>query len=166
VNSVRRFDLQVFVRRASRLVRLSAREMLTTVHVVVVLLVVELLIRWTPLPRLSSLLGLRVDLAPAPAHAGQFDVADLPPSARRQLRCTHRVAEIWPFSKGPCLRRSLVAGHLLRDHGPAIRLGLIGSGDEVGAHAWLEIDGRPLESIDTYQAFQQASMSSTAAAPR
>jgi len=138
--------------------------MSSTLHAMFVLGVVELLIRWVPLPRLSRLLGVRVDLGPTTRTVAPLDIAELPAQARMHLRSAHRVAGAWPFSKGPCLRRSLVAGHLLREHHPAIRLGVIGSGDELSAHAWLEVDGRPLESVDSYQAFQQAPTARTAAA--
>ena len=63
-----------------------------------------------------SLLGVRLNLDPAPPGVEQFAWRELPPRARRQLRCTARVTDVWPFSKGPCLRRSLVIGHLLRRH--------------------------------------------------
>ena len=43
-------------------------------------------------------------------------------------------------SELPCLRRSLVAGHLLRRHDPSLRLGVGGAGDALFAHAWIEID--------------------------
>jgi hypothetical protein len=128
----------------------------TTVRVVVVLATVEVLIRWVTLPRLSRLLGVRLDWSPPRSEAERVRLRELPPRARRQVRCTHRVADIWPFSKGPCLRRALVAGHLLRRHAPAIRVGVAGTGEELHAHAWLEIDGRPLESVTEFSVFQRA----------
>lgn len=124
-------------------------------HVVAVLGLVELLVRYVPLPRLSRFLGLRVNLAPIRRDTEPLPVTALPTSARRQLRCARRVADAWPFSKGPCLRRSLVVGHLLRRYDPAVRLGLTGSGDAILAHAWVEIDGRPLESVADFDVFQQ-----------
>jgi hypothetical protein len=123
-------------------------------HVVSVLVVVEALIRWVPLPRLSRLLGLRLDLSPGRPDMQQMSVSELPARARRQLRCTRRVTSVWPSANGPCLRRSLVVGHLLREHDPAVRLGVAGSGDRLVAHAWIEIQDRPLEDISEYRAFQ------------
>jgi hypothetical protein len=137
--------------------RLPPRELLTTVHAVAVLIVVELLIRWVPLPRLSRMLGVEVNLQPARSEAEQLPVGELPARARRQLRCTRRVADAWPFSRGPCLRRALVGGHLIRHLHPAVRLGVTGAGDTLLAHAWLEIDGRPLEAVAQFNAFQRAS---------
>jgi hypothetical protein len=142
--------------------RLPPRELVTTAHVVGVLIVVELLIRWVPLPRLAAPLGVRVNLGPARPGAERLPGELLSARARRELRCTRRVADVWPLSKGPCLRRSLVAGHLLRRHDPAVRLGVAGTGDEVFAHAWLEIDDRPLENVDGFGVFQHASARTTA----
>lgn len=143
-------------RLARRVCTLPPREILTTVHATVVLGVVEALIRWVRLPRLARLLGVRVDLGPARPDAEPLTISQLPSLARRQVRCAHRVTDAWPFSRGPCLRRSLVVGHLLRDHEPAIRLGLAGAAETMVGHAWLEIDDRPLERIDGYHVFQFA----------
>ena len=143
--------------RLRRGLRLPPRELVTMVHAVVVLGVVEMLIRWVPLPRLARVLGIRVNLAPARTDAQQLPLEQLPPRARRELRCTRRVADVWPLSKGPCLRRSLVAGYLLRRHHPAVRLGVAGTGAELVAHAWLEIDDRPLESVAGLSVFQRTS---------
>ena len=136
--------------------RLPLPELLTTLHAAAVIVVVELLVRWVSLPRLSRLLSVRLNLAPAPPDVDRIRVRDLPARAARQVRCTRRVADAWPFSQGPCLRRALVAGHLLRDMDPALRLGLTGSGDQLVAHAWLEIHDRPLEDIASFSPFQAA----------
>jgi transglutaminase superfamily protein len=137
--------------------RLRPREILTMMHAGAVLAVVELLIRWVPLPRLSRILGVEVSLEPVGSNPRQLPVAELPTRARRQLRCTRRVADAWPFSRGPCLRRALVGGHLIRHLHPAVRLGVAGAGDTLLAHAWLEIDGRPLETVTQFNAFQRRS---------
>jgi hypothetical protein len=145
---------QLLAQRLRHLLRLPPREILTTVHALAVLAFVEALIRWVPLPRLSRMLGIRVNLAPPRNDVEQLPADALTSRDRRQLRCTRRVADVWPLSKGPCLRRSLVAGHLLRRHDPAVRLGISGVGGDVLAHAWLEIDDRPLESVDGFSVFQ------------
>ena len=116
--------------------------------------VVELLIRWVPLPRLSRLLGVRSTSRRPSRGAAALLRRRAAAAARRQLRCTCRVADVWPFSRGPCLRRSLVAGHLLRVTIPAVRLGVAGAGDTLLAHAWLEIDDRPLENVAGLGVFQ------------
>jgi hypothetical protein len=148
------------VRLGRGVLRLSPREVLTTLHATVVLAIVELSIRWVPLPRLSRILGVRVNLAPAP-DVVPLPLTELSPTARRQVSCTRRVADAWPFSRGPCLRRSLVAGHLLRRHDPTLRFGVGGAGDTLFAHAWIEIDDRPLEDVSGLGVFQQVASGST-----
>lgn len=146
------------LRRAIRGVRrLSAREILTTLHAVAAMTVVELTVRWVSLPRLSRSLGAPLELEPPPSGSDLPPLEDLGSRATRQLLCTWRVAEVWPFSDGPCLRRSLVGGHLIRRMSPILRLGVVGDGDEVIAHAWLEIDGRPLEPVADLQPFHRSS---------
>jgi hypothetical protein len=144
-----------FVRSIPRVRHLPVREVLTTLRVAVVIVVVEVLVRRVSLPRLSGMLGVPVDLGPRAGDAEQLPLHELPDQARRQLRCTRRVADAWPFSHGPCLRRALVGGHLLRDLGPSVRLGVARTGDELLAHAWLEIGGRPLESVEHYARFER-----------
>jgi hypothetical protein len=146
-----------FLRRVPRLRELPPKEILTTLRVAVVIVVVEVLVRIVPLPRLSRLLGVEVDLGPRTGTGEQLPLRELPERARRQLRCTRRVADAWPFSQGPCLRRALVGGHLLRRLRPSVRLGLTGTGDQLLAHAWLEIDGRPLETVDHFVRFEHPS---------
>jgi hypothetical protein len=144
-------------RRTARALWVPPRELLTTLRAFAVIVVVELLIRWMPLPRLSRLLGVRLDLRPRPVGAAVMACGDLPAGALRQLRCTWRVADAWPFSKGPCLRRALVGGHMLRALDPAVRIGLAPEGDRLVGHAWLEIDDHPLERIDGVLVFERAS---------
>lgn len=140
-----------------RALRVPPREILTMARVLVVIVLVELMIRWVRLPRLARMLGLEVSLASSSPGAVRLPLKDLSPNARRQLRCTRRVADRWPFSRGPCLRRALVAGHLLSRYDPVIRLGLAGTGDDLYAHAWLEIDCRPLENVESFDTFQNPS---------
>jgi hypothetical protein len=151
-------SLRAAVRRFARLARgaagLPLRELLLILYAALVLLVVELLIRWVPLPRLTRMLGVRLDLSPAPVAQAEPAVFDLPHNAQLRLRNTTRVVDRWPFCKGPCLRRSLVTAHLLRAYDPAIRLGTAGTGDTLRAHAWVEIDDRPLEDVTEFAVLQ------------
>lgn len=146
------------LRRVVRGLRLPPRELLTTLHAALITAVVEALIRWVPLPRLCRLLGVDLDLTPRAVPADQLPIGSLPPSTQRQLRSTARVLDVWPLGKGPCLRRSLVAGHMLRRHEPAIRIGIAGTGGDIHAHAWLEIDGHPLEAVGAFSAFEHTSV--------
>lgn len=151
---MRRADLAEFLRRARRALRLPPCEVLTVVRALYVIILVELSIRWVRLQRLGRWLGVRVDLHPTTTSGELLPLEELPPTAQRQLRCTWKVADAWPFGQGPCLRRALVGGHLVRRLDPAVRLGVIGGGDTLLAHAWLEIDGRPLERVDDYARFE------------
>jgi hypothetical protein len=124
----------------------------TSLRVIALLTVVEVSIRWVPLPRLARVLGVEVNLRPSVSSGLPPDVSGLSAHQRRQLRCTWRIADAWPFGSGPCLRRSLVAARLLRGSGAAVRLGL--PRPDVGAaHAWVEIDGRPIEDVSAYRPF-------------
>jgi hypothetical protein len=151
-------SLRAAVRRFARLARgaaeLPLRELLLIFYAALVLLVVELLIRWVPLPRLTRMLGVRLDLSAAPVAQAEPAVFDLPHNAQLRLRNMTRVVDRWPFCKGPCLRRSLVTAHLLRAYHPAIRLGTAGTGDTLRAHAWVEIDDRPLEDVSEFAVLQ------------
>jgi hypothetical protein len=132
-----------------------AVEVVATVHAAGVLLAVEALIRWVPLARLSRLFGTRLNLAPVRDGTPPFDPKELSVRDRRHLRSARRVTDPWPFGRGTCLRRSLVSGHLIRRLRPTIRLGLVEDGGRLTGHAWVEIDDRPLESINGYAVFQQ-----------
>ena len=134
--------------------RSRLRALATCVRVVVLLAIVESMIRWVPLPRLARLLDVRLDMRPAIEPLPPNEPLVLSPRSKRQLRWTWRVAARWPFSDGPCLRRSLVAAHLLRGEGAAVRLGVPRLPGALIAHAWVEIDGRPLEDVSRYQRFE------------
>jgi hypothetical protein len=146
------------VRRRLRVIRdavlRTVTELLTTVYAACVLAVVEATIRWVPLPRLSTMLGCPLELSPSTRGPAITSSHDLGRRARRELRCTQRVADTWPLSHGPCLRRALVGGHLLRRLGTCVRLGTYDDGGSLVAHAWLEVDGRPLEDVSNYRHFE------------
>ncbi len=130
----------------------------TYLRVVLLLTAVESLIRWVSLPRLARILGVRLDMRPVLSQPPPWrDLSGLSPVARRRLRCTWRATEVWPFGAGPCLRRSLVAAHLLRSSGAAVRIGFPAQREARVAHSWIEVDGRPLEDVSQYQPFAWAS---------
>lgn len=149
------------LRRAVRALRLPPRELLTTLHVVLVAVRVEAFIRWVTLTRQCALLGVDLNLTPTDDRLARRPIASLPAVSRRQLRCTAKVTGAWPLGTGPCLRRSLVAGHLLRRrHRTALRIGVGGTGNDIHAHAWLEVDGRPVEAVGAFSAFERAPIES------
>lgn len=135
-----------------RAIRLPPREVATSLHAALLMVGVELAVRRVSLPHLCRRLGIRLvpaDHAPPPGAPPP----ELPETARRRLRCTWRVAGRWPFSDGPCLRRALVGGHLIRRLRPVLRLGVTGGRGTLRAHAWLEVDGHPLEEVEHLLAF-------------
>lgn len=138
-----------------RLIR-RLRNALTCGRVVALFVLVESLIRWVSLPRTTRLLGVRFDLRPTERSRSTTTTVALSIRAGRQLAYTGRVAGHWPFGSGPCLRRSLVAAHLLRSSGATLRLGIPTRPQDAIAHAWVEIDGQPLEDISAYRPFTDA----------
>lgn len=133
--------------------RLTPREALTTIHALAVMTAVELTVRWIPLPRLSKTLGVTLRLGPdGPDYDGR-PPDDLDERSLRQLACSRRLARVWPFADGPCLRRALTEGHLIRRLEPELRIGMIEDAEDLTAHAWLEIGGHPLEPVGHLRPF-------------
>lgn len=107
------------------------------------LLLVELGLRALPLVRLSRLLG--VDLRTRPPAA-------VPPSAKleltrpeiRRLRALDTLVRRRRFAAGPCLRRALVGGRVLRRRHPQLVLGVATRATGLEAHAWIEVCGAAL----------------------
>lgn len=109
-------------------------------------MVVEASIRWVRVPRLARVLGVTVgtgsDAFAASARA--TGSPELTGQERRALDAVLRVIRCWPFGTGPCLRESLVLGHLLRVREPMLRFGVARERGRLRAHAWIEIGDRPI----------------------
>ncbi len=116
-------------------------------QVTAVLVLVEVAVRSVPVGRLAGWLGvtLQLSLDPGPGSAG-LPVDGFSADELRRARFAHRLLAHWPYGAGPCLRESLVVGHALRRHQPAMRLGVARDGQVMTAHAWLEVGGVSLES--------------------
>ena len=104
------------------------------------MVVTELSVRSVPLPKLSARMGVPLSATetepgppPAPLNLSRWQLG--------QLRTLLPLAQRWPFADGPCLRQSLVAGHILRQHDPILRLGVATEHNSVQAHAWVEVGG-------------------------
>lgn len=102
---------------------------------------VEIGLRSTSLPRLCRLLGVPIDTRYDGPGADLSRAPALTARERRRLRVLAVVAARWPFGSGPCLRQSLVAGRILRRHGPRLRLGAAPAEGGVLGHAWVELPG-------------------------
>lgn len=140
----------LMTRRVVRVAALPAAEQRATLHALLALAVVEALIRWVRLPRLAGLLGIALQQRGTAAGVGAVEA---PATTTAAVRATQRVLRRWPFGRGPCLRESLVLGHLLRRHEPVLRIGVAGSGADLRAHAWLEVGGHVLGSSRGYATF-------------
>lgn len=101
---------------------------------------VELGMHLVSLPRLCRILGVRV------ATAGEQAGSELSSRGSREWHAARRVLRHWP-APDTCLRRSLVAGWLLRREHPALRIGVARDGELSLAHAWLELDGQPVGEL-------------------
>lgn len=116
--------------------------------------VVEVAIRVLPLDRVSRLLGVPLNASDEELAAGSQQM-QLSGWQRGQLRTLEPVAAHWPFSDGPCLRQSLVAGRVLRAHDPVLRLG-VNLTDGLQAHAWVEVDGYQLGQSNNFTVLTNA----------
>jgi hypothetical protein len=135
---------------------------------------VELGLRATPLPRLTTLTGISlafgVDVDGDPGGRRRLPAGALTEAQQRRVRATERVYAVWPLGD-TCLRRALVLGcHLRREH-PRLRIGVgppppgisppppVASTAEVhadrtpsiAAHAWLETSAVTLLAIDGFE---------------
>jgi hypothetical protein len=101
---------------------------------------VEAGLRLRPLDELLEALGIGIadgqpaqgDQAPSPSISAQVGWA---------FHATDRVLAVLP-GQARCLRRALIAGHLLREHKPSLRIGSLKRDGRLTFHAWLELDGR------------------------
>lgn len=147
--------------RLRRLLRLGPRRWAFLARVALTAAVIELAVRVLPLPTVARAAGVPLaaghsrGTAPAALAAPDGDAApDAAPDADGWARLTDRdrargelalrAVEHRPF-RATCLRRSLLLGHLLRHHHPALRLGVKKTDGVVSAHAWVEVDGVSLD---------------------
>lgn len=114
----------------------------------------EIGVRVISLARLAPHFGVRIaeDTARVDSITPSFQLDD---RERQRLEMIWRVARRWPAGPGPCLRQSLVTGHVLRRHSPLLHLGVIRAGaDDFLGHAWIELsDGREFGRLDEVEGF-------------
>lgn len=120
-----------------------------------VALVVEVGLRTMSLPRLCSMVGVRLRLDPLTRSEQAPRRLDLRESARYRAAC--RVVDVWPWGgEGKCLRRALVVGYLMRPRSPELHLGVARLGGNTVGHAWIAVDGLVLDSaVERYTALTQ-----------
>ncbi len=111
----------------------------------------ELGLRVLSLPTLTRWMGLRLvtqdSQVPATGRAigGPPTVAEI-----RKTELVGKVGRHWILSEGACLRQALVAGHFLRRLGPALRIGVAKQGDDLAAHAWIDVGESSIGFQDSY----------------
>lgn len=108
-----------------------------------VMILVEVGLHVTTLPRLASLLGIAIaeDAGTVPPHRP----VTLPRWSRRRVLAARRVLGVWPFGD-TCLRQCLVIGQRLRRLEPVLRIGVRPEPDgSLLAHSWLEIEGASID---------------------
>jgi Transglutaminase-like superfamily len=112
-------------------------------------LLVEGLIRFTPLPRTCRLLGVR--LGPT---ADDAVTRTNPGLDARVSSIATEVARVYTSLPLPdtCLRRALTAGFRLRHLQPRLVLG-VRKGAAFRAHAWLEVGGQVLDWGNTHREY-------------
>ncbi len=137
-------------RLVRELLRLSPAQLALTTWALLLFGLAEVAVRTRPTAWSASRFG--VSLRPELAVDG--DGATLSPSDARKVHVVRQLSALLYGSGRGCLRQSLVLGHLLRAHRPVLRLGVRDdAATGFTAHAWLEIDGRPVEDQGDYMAF-------------
>jgi hypothetical protein len=124
---------------------------LTYVACVGVLLVaIEAGVRWWRVDRVADVLGVAFLDEGTSGRTGQLQLTH---REGRWAKNADRVLRHWPID-ATCLRRSLLAGWILRRRSPALILGLRQGDSGFEAHAWIRVDGIDLEPIaDRFEQF-------------
>lgn len=104
---------------------------------------IELVLGRVPLARLTERLGFVLDER-REAESGEATSSETLGRACVGEVLAARAALLLLGLPPTCLRRSLVAGHLLRRREPRLRIGARLTGGAVTAHAWLELAGARL----------------------
>lgn len=137
-----------------RWVGLSRRDRLDSAEAWLLLLLVDLALRWLDLRRAERLLDFVARLGPRLAPS-------TPPDAVRLRRWVSAAAG-HQIGSPRCLHRSLALRTMLRRRhcSARLRIGVRHRGEQLEAHAWLEIDGVPLSceisSVRGFRALQSA----------
>ena len=121
--------------------RLPARFRLVTFRVAMIVVGVEIGLKFFPIDRLAALMGvpLVVDDASDPP-VGRDDLSILTPAEQSSYWAVSWVMDRWLYD-GTCLRRALTFGWIVRRRNPVLRLGMLDKEGTV-AHAWIEVHDR------------------------
>ena len=111
------------------------------VYVTMLAAVAEIAVRLVPVRRLASVTGISMEGLTPDTSSLQATLSS--EQIARRTEAVQRVYRVWPRD-GSCLRESFVLGFRLRHSRPVLKLGVAKENEEVVAHAWIEIDGRPV----------------------
>lgn len=139
------------VRRAGRRIPRAVLKVEALAEMAGWLLVVEVGLRALPVVRLARLLGVELrttpsGLQPAPV-AGVLILGD---GEFRRLVALDALIRHLRFASGPCLRRALVGGRVLRRLRPELVLGVASRPEGLAAHAWVEASGASFGRSDAF----------------
>ena len=121
--------------------RLSWRDRVELMKVMIISVLVEVGVRVLPLPVMARWCSVAL------ADREQNELrrlADLPDWARQRVLIARRVIRRWPID-GTCLRQSLLVGQRLRSLDPKLHIGVRADDGSVSAHAWIEVLGGALD---------------------
>lgn len=126
--------------------RLSSRDWSLLIRVWILLLLLDLALRVLPLRCVR-----RWTESGRPRRAAPPDTPALAGHLNRLIDCAAR-RHLYPMR---CLRRSLVLQRLLHEHGVVtlLRIGARQREGRLGAHAWLELDGRAIGAKDAVDGY-------------
>jgi transglutaminase superfamily protein len=118
------------------------KEKAELVELVILAIGAEIAVRLVRLPSLTRRLGITlVDGAGETAKRAEAE-GHLPATTiERRAASVDRLYRAWP-RRNSCLRRALVLGFCVREAHPTMRIGVAKEGDEIRAHAWIEVNGR------------------------
>jgi len=146
--------------------RLPPRFRWATLRAATVVMVIEVGLAVSNLPRVARTLGvpLATDQDAAPLAADEAEsLAALDEHERMELWAVGWVLGRWLFDE-TCLRRSLAYGWFIRRRRPVLRLGMIDEGGPI-AHAWVEAEGRAFDTTAVTGTFAAGAVADDASTP-
>lgn len=128
------------LRHVAKFSSLESSDRVHIVHALAVVAVVSACQRILPYTTLVGVLGTRI--AKGPSRSAEHEPRH--PAFERIARAVDIALRVVSKGDRQCLRRSLVLAHLLRRYGAEIRVGGQFVGNELSAHAWVEVAGHPV----------------------
>lgn len=136
--------------RLRKLVRLPRAERRVLVQAWALFLVADLGLRCLPFKYFSAL------LRKMPLGGGE-ERADFRPLSMARLERLVEIAGRYAPVEATCLKRALVLSWLLRRRGitTTLQIGVVRQGEALAAHAWLEVEGRPILGVSDDERYER-----------